>query len=217
MLCDLIQQGWAELLTGRTVPADLLNLIFAMGEVAQDKRYTPQVAAAAATRLAAALKHEAYMESLSCKGEREALAKVSSVIQSHKKDSSNLADRLLMEESLAAKSKPAGGQSISTSEASPPHCLQWCLGICSRENCKFLHSCPFKNCSPGPKGGCLLLQGRQGHLGTLQRREVKDKIAGTSNRRATHPLDYSRGRPHQSEPTQDSSAGEKSRSPRTRR
>ena len=58
-ICELIRGSWAELLTGRCVPADMLNLIFSMAQVALDPRYNSGVAEVAAVRFATSLRHKA--------------------------------------------------------------------------------------------------------------------------------------------------------------
>ena len=39
-LCSYIRQGWAELLTGRATVADVLNVLYVLGDVALDRRYS---------------------------------------------------------------------------------------------------------------------------------------------------------------------------------
>jgi hypothetical protein len=62
--CYRIRYGWAELLTGRACVADVLNVLFLMAQTALDKRQPEEVAARAAVRHAATVRHEAFLEAL---------------------------------------------------------------------------------------------------------------------------------------------------------
>jgi hypothetical protein len=179
-IMERIRGGWAELLTGRTLPADLLNTLYSMAEVAADKRYSQAVAERAAVRYSAGVRHLAYLKSLPMSDEFGAMTTYSAALQS---EHPTLADRLLQEEST----KPGGSQPGSSSRGAQPrtqtgtseqHCLLWGVGQCrSGAECKFIHTCPYRGppCG-GSSGGCLI--DKAGHLTTFQRSVVKEKIVG---------------------------------------
>jgi hypothetical protein len=177
-IMERIRGGWAELLTARTLPADLLNTIYSMAEVAADKRYPQAVAERAAVRYSAGVRHLGYLKSLPMPDEYGAMTTYSAALQS---EHPTLADRLLQEENT----KPGGNQpGISSRGAHPKvgngeqHCLLWGVGQCrSGAECKFIHTCPYRGppCG-GTNGGCLI--DKSGHLSTFQRQVVKEKIVG---------------------------------------
>ena len=175
-LMEQIRTSWAELLTGRTSPADVLNVLFGMAEVAADVRQPAAVAEKAAVRYAAAVRHEAFLQALPQSSETQCLQAWAEVL---KKQHPYLIDKLLDEE--AAKQPSQAGRVSSrgspAGDSSGNHCLLWGLGQCTRDKCSFLHSCPY-NSSCGSSGGCLLRNGGGGHLQTFQRKEVKEKIIG---------------------------------------
>ena len=184
---ERIRAGWAELLTGRATPADILNTLVAMAETALDKRQPPAVAERSSVRYGASLRHNAYLKSLSKETESQSLQSYSRELQSEHPD---LVTRYLDEEASKERSGPLRRNATSADHGPAPsganqrpdsdaHCLLWGLGLCSAgADCRFLHSCPYKGAVCGSNGGCLLERGKGGHLQTLQRREVKEKIIG---------------------------------------
>jgi hypothetical protein len=178
-IMERIRGGWAELLTARTLPADLLNTIYSMAEVAADKRYPQAVAERAAVRYSAGVRHLGYLKSLPMSDEYGAMTTYAAALQS---EHPTLADRLLQEEN----NKPGGNQPPSSRAAHPKvgtgeqHCLLWGVGQCrSGAECRFIHTCPYRGppCG-GTNGGCLI--DKSGHLNTFQRQTVKDKIVGSA-------------------------------------
>ena len=189
---DRIRQGWAELLTGRATPADILNVLFAMSEAALDKRQSQAVAERAGVRLAASLRHSGYLNSLARESEPQALQVYGAILQT---EHPHLVTQFLDEEATKerqgfragqrrgahAMSSDAGAR-VATQQDGDKHCLLWGLGLCDLgEKCCFQHLCPYKGAVCGSAGGCLLERGR-GHLQTLQRREVKEKIVPSTSR-----------------------------------
>lgn len=104
---DRIGAGWAELLAGRTSPADILNVIFALAETALDKRQPQAVAERAAMRLWAGLRHSSYLKSLAGESQTQALQTYSSELQSEHPD---LVTRFLDEEATKDRSLGASGR-----------------------------------------------------------------------------------------------------------
>lgn len=178
---DTIRMGWAELLTGRATPADLLNALWGMAEVAADARQPVITAERAAVRYGASVRHKAFRAALPKGSEESALQAWSEVLR---QEHPYLANKMLEEEGAkgpagtrasrqaasAAKGDPSGKQD------SEPYCLLWGLGLCNRNTCRFMHSCPYRGAACSSSGGCLLRPGGSGHLATLQRREVRDKV-----------------------------------------
>ena len=92
---DRIREGWAELLTGRATPADVLNVLFAMSEAALDKRQPQAAAERAAVRLGASIRHSGYLKSLEEESEALSLQTYGCELQAEHRD---LVTRLLDEE-----------------------------------------------------------------------------------------------------------------------
>ena len=185
---DTIQTGWAELLTGRATPADILNTIFSMAEVALDKRHSASAAERAAFRFGPSLRHEAFLAALPRASEAQVLTAWGEVLG---KEHPYLATKLLEEETKKeqqprAAAKRRDGTPLDSGAAgggtqSAKFCLLWGLGLCTRHKCSFLHSCPYKGSACGSSGGCLLRSGSSGHLHTFQKRDVREKLLGQSH------------------------------------
>ena len=90
-----IRYGWAELLTGGACVADVLNVLFLMAQTALDKRQPADVAARAAVRHAATIRHEAFLEALQHQASGHAVESFGAFLA---RKNADIADRLLEEE-----------------------------------------------------------------------------------------------------------------------
>jgi hypothetical protein len=161
-----------------------------MAETALDKRQPQSVADRAAVRLGAAIRHNAYLLAAPKETESQSLQVYGQSLQT---EHPHLATRYLEEEASKGCKTARRDRSFVTggplaAGGTENHCLLWGLGLCSvGDRCRFLHACPFKGTQCGPAGGCLLERGRDGHLQTLQRWEVKEKILGKPFRAPERP------------------------------
>ena len=181
-ICEMVQKSWAEMLTGRAVPADVLNVLYAMGQVAQDERFPTNVAEAAAVRYASTVRHQAYLEAM---GQRTGPAAIQTWSKTLQTEHPYLAERLCQEEQLAQQSGNVaagnGGQprrANGVDGADTQYCLLWAIDECRRgEACNFHHACPFNPSHTQP--GCFLRRGE--HLQTFQRPRVRAAVMGNNN------------------------------------
>ncbi len=172
-----VQEGWAELLTGRAVPADILNVLFAMSQTACDSRFPAPIAEAAAARLSASVRHDAFLAALQAGSGAAALQAYSKHLAT---DHPFLVQRLAEEETSRPLGSAAGGPAQQAPRLpNDQFCLNWCLGLCQRTDCSYKHECPFRpnRCRAGGIGGCMLLD-NGGHLSSLRRQEVRQMIVG---------------------------------------